>query len=316
MARVLLTGATGFIGRHCLEGLVSQGQEVHAISSQPVEMREKNVSWSQCDLLDREQIAWLLKRIRPSHLLHLAWHVSPGKWASSGSDEQLRWVQGSLELLYQFGRYGGERAVMAGSCTEYDWAYGYCSEFRTPQKPKTVYGACKLALERVVEAYSMDKGISTAWGRVFFLYGPYEAEARLVPSVVRSLLKEEPALCSHGSQIRDFLYVADVSDAFLEILWSDLTGPVNIASGHPVRVKDIVLTIAAKVDRKGVVRFGALPPVGPDDPLVVGDTTRLSSELGWKPKYDLDHGLDRTIEWWKQRVKADESGGVCQKSSY
>ena len=239
-----------------------------------------------------------MAEVQPSHLLHLAWQVVPGKWAANTSTESLVWVQGSLEILRQFSEAGGIRVVMAGSCTEYDWNLGYCSELSTPRNPHSFYGVCKNALQAVAEAYANRAGVSSAWSRVFFLYGPHEHPARLVSSVILSLIRSEQARCSHGNQIRDYLHVEDVADALVALLSSDVRGPVNIASGRPVTVRNIVRKIAERLGRSDMVKFGAIPVSEGEYPFVIGDVRRINREVGWEPRYDLDTGLEQTISWW------------------
>jgi len=195
---------------------------------------------------------------------------------------------------------------MAGTCAEYDWKYGYCSEEATPLAPSTLYGACKNATQHVLKEYSKVTGLSSAWGRIFFLYGPFENPCRLVPSVILNLLSNKEAPCSHGRQIRDFLYVKDVAAAFVALLVSDVRGPVNIASGKPVALKDIILSIADQIDRKDLVRLGALPQKENEPPILLGDIKRLSEELMWHPQYDLDRGIRETIEWSKEKCNGEK----------
>ena len=253
--------------------------------------------WHKVDLLDLSQISPLLARLRPSHLLHFAWYTVPGNYWNSV--ENLRWVQASLGLLQAFSVYGGQRVVVAGSCSEYDWKFGYCSEERTPLLPSTLYGTCKNSLQMMMTASCKEAGLSSAWGRIFFLYGPHEHPKKLVSSVALSLLKDRPAYCSHGKQIRDYLYVQDVAEAFIALLESEVQGPVNIASGSPTALKDIIIKIAKKLNREDLVQLGALS-ANPDEPdFLVGDVGRLSKEVGWRPKYNLDYGLDRAINWLK-----------------
>lgn len=303
MKKVLVTGATGFIGRQCLPLLLRQGYEVHAVSSKTVSAIDENINWHQADLLDSAQMRTLLENVAPSHLLHLAWHVVPGKWATSSTRENFHWLQSGLHLIRSFHEAGGIRLVMAGSCTEYDWDYGYCSEYLTPRQPNTYYGKCKRALQLLLEEYSDEVGLSSAWGRIFFLYGPYENKVRLVSSVIRSLLLGEKAKCTHGNQIRDFLYVEDVADAFVALLESEVEGAVNIASGEPLSLKDLVQMIGKKLDRLDLVHMGAIQVPDHEKPLVVGDVTRLSKELMWFPKYSLAEGIDKTIEWWRPELE-------------
>lgn len=306
MKRALVTGASGFIGSHCLVPLVDRGYEVHAVWSRGEPLEVEGVVWHRADLLDESQLSILVSTVKPTHLLHLAWFVAHGKYLAAV--ENFHWTQTSLSLFRHFGAHGGQRAVTAGSSYEYDWSYGYCSEPLTPLARDTVYGACKSALHELVEAYAGATGFSSAWARIFFLYGPREHPDRLVSSVIRHLLVEEPAKCSHGEQIRDYLHVQDVGDALVSLLDSEVSGSVNIGSGKPILLKEIVATIGHKLGRPDLIQLGGIPQRVYDPPLVVADVTRLKSELGWKPAYDLHTGLDHTIRWWSHRL-AQASGG-------
>ena len=301
MKRVLITGASGFIGRHCLSSALANHDEVHAISSKIQPEPLPGVRWHTVDLLDPSQVRALMAKVQPTHLLHFAWYVVPGKYLASL--ENHRWVQASLNLMEAFVSQGGQRAVMAGTCIEYDWKYGYCSEYLTPRSPDSVYGACKNALQIMFHSFIKQTGLSGAWGRIFFLYGPHEHPARLVPSAIRSLLQGDPARCSHGNQIRDYLHVQDVADAFVALLGSNVQGPVNIASGRPVTIKSIVCKIARNLDREAMTEFGVVPSPANEPPLVVANVDRVLDEVGWRPKYDFDRGLEQTIEWWQNQLK-------------
>ena len=301
MKKVLVTGAGGFVGRHSLKTLVERGFDVHAIASKSLPTVNSDCTWHLANLLDYTSIKELICQVKPTHLLHFAWCYSvPGQYWKS--EDNFLWVQASLELLRQFREQGGERVVMGGTCAEYDWKYGYCSEFVTPRNPDTPYGICKNSLQEMLESYSKLTNLSSAWGRIFFPYGPYEYVDRLVASVICSLLKAEPARCSHGRQMRDFLYVQDVADAFVALLESDVTGPVNIGSGQPIAIKDIVYKIGEQIGRSDLIQLGAIPAGTNDTPLLVGDVTRLFQDVGWLPKFDLDTGLKQTIIWWEKQL--------------
>jgi nucleoside-diphosphate-sugar epimerase len=301
--RVLVTGATGFIGLHTLAPLRARGYEVHAVSSRAPGAANAagtdGVVWHRADLLSPEGAAGLLAELRPSHLLHLAWYVVPGKLITA--PENFAWVTASLDLIRRFSESGGRRVTVCGSGYEYDWGYGYCSEKLTPAVPNTVYGACKQALGTLVESFAAQAGLSAAWGRVFFLYGPNEHPDRLVSSVIRSLLRGEPARCSHGRQIRDYMHVQDVADGLVALLDSDVGGAFNVSSGEATTLREIVLTIGRLIGREDLIQLGALPARANDTALVVGDNSRMTAETGWKPRYDLESGLRQTIEWWQRQ---------------
>ena len=192
-----------------------------------------------------------------------------------------------------------ERLTLCGSGYEYDWSYGYCSEKLTPAVPNTVYGSCKQALHLLTKAFATQAGLSAAWGRVFFLYGPAEHPNRLVSSVILSVLKGEPAKCSHGRQIRDYLHVQDVADGMVSLLDSAVEGAVNVSSGQATTLREIVLTTGRLLKRPDLIQLGAIPARANDTALVVGENTRLTAEVGWQQQFDLEAGLRQTIAWWQ-----------------
>jgi nucleoside-diphosphate-sugar epimerase len=283
-----------------LAPLISAGYEVHAVSSKKISLGTDGLHWHQADLLNPNETKELMLQLHPTHLLHLAWNVAHGQYWQS--EENFRWLHASLELLRLFARSGGRRLVAAGTCAEYDWQQGTCKEGATQLAPSGLYGACKHSLHVVGNAFAQENEISMAWGRIFFLFGPHEHPDRLVPSVIRALLAGEVANCSHGQQMRDFLFVADVAEALVALLDSDVCGPVNIASGQAISVKDLVLDLASELHRADLIRLGTVPTAEGDPPLIVGNVTRLSKEVGWVPKYTLHNGLKLAILWWEEHL--------------
>jgi nucleoside-diphosphate-sugar epimerase len=303
LKRVLVTGATGFIGRHSLPKLVDAGFEVHALSRVNYDKKPScsGVFWHTGDLFINGVVEKVISEVKPTHLLHFAWYADPNKYWTA--PENFLCVQASLSLLQVFAEQGGKRVVMAGTCAEYDWRYGWCSESVTPLKSGTSYSACKNDLQNMLSIYSSQFGLSSAWGRIFHLYGPYEYCMRLVPSVISSISQGEAFFCSSGEQVRDFMYVTDVALAFTDLLSSDLLGPINIASGEGMSIKTVVKTIGDKLGRPELVNLNAHPSGLSNPPLLLADVRRLKDELHWSPTVDLDEGLDKTIAWWKARLQ-------------
>jgi len=297
MKKILVTGASGFIGRHTLPLLLQAGYEIHAVSFKDKKENQPGLKWYQTNLKDSSCVQDLITKIQPTYLLHFAWCAEPGRFWTD--PENTEWVRSSMELLKHFHEQGGKRAVISGSCAEYDWNKSFLSENSGPQKPATLYGKCKQELQIKSQSFYRETNLSLCWVRIFFVYGPYEHSARLVPSVVCSLLKNETADCSNGNQKRDLLFVEDVASGFVSILENRITGIVNIGSGRGVILKNVIETIGDKIGRRNLIRMGVLPSPKNDPPILVANTKRLTEEVGWTPKFNINTGLDHTIQWWK-----------------
>ena len=292
MSRILVSGATGFIGRHALAPLKAAGHEVHAVTRREKWPDGDGVTWHRADLLASADV---VNEVAPEMLVHLAWHVEPARFWTA--PDNVRWVEASLALLRAFADRGGWRAVVAGTCAEYDWdaAGARCHERRTPVRPATLYGAAKHALGSVAARYAEQAGFELAWGRIFFVYGPGEPEGRLVPSVGRAVLAGEPVPTTRGHQVRDFMHVTDVAAAFTALADSGVTGPVNVASGEAVTVRTVVDALAEAAGRPDLPRPGALADREGDPPRLVADVSRLRDEVGFRPRMGLDEGLRDTL---------------------
>jgi len=305
MKKILITGGTGFIGRHCLPLFVEKGYEVHVVSFSKNDFSFPGVHWYQVNLLNSEEAESLVSAVGATHLLHLAWYTEHKKYWTALENHD--WVRASFDLVKAFRTSGGKRAVIAGTCAEYDWSQGRCNEDITALSPATLYGACRNELRQKIEAFSKETGLSSAWARIFFVYGPAEHPNRLVSSVIASLLKGNPIPCSDGNQKRDFLYVEDVASAFVALMESDFCGAINIGSGVSVSIKDLINTIADKIGRPDLVQLGKLPVNTAEPELLIADVKKIKEKTGWSAGYSLNQGLDKTIQWWRDCLKKGDS---------
>ncbi|MFF9553125.1 NAD-dependent epimerase/dehydratase family protein [Methylobacterium fujisawaense] len=293
--RVLLTGATGFVGTHVIPALQARGFEVHALGRRPP---AATVVFHPVDLLDAEAVQAAVGRVGAGHLLHLAWYAEPGLYWRSPVN--LDWVAASLALVRAFREGGGARAVVAGTCAEYAWGPERLSE-DAHCVPATLYGAAKDATQRVLTAYARETGLSFAWGRLFFLYGPREKSGRLVSDAIRALSSGERFGTSPGHQRRDFSHVADVAGAFAALVDSAVEGAVNIGSGAAVPVRVILEQIGQLTGRPDLIDFGARRLAESEPASIEADVSRLREAVGFHPRYDLGSGLTDTFGAYSER---------------
>jgi len=302
MKRLLITGARGFIGRHVAARAAQAGFEVHGTysgGSLPADLSGLPVTWHKVDLLAAGRVGELTAEVAPSHLLHAAWVTAHGDYWTSG--ENLAWVAATAQLVAAFAKAGGKRFVMTGSCAEYDWDHGFFVEGVTPERPSTLYGTAKLATHQTLMAAGRQFGFSAATGRVFFAYGPYENEKRIIPYACQMLAKRQSAKFSSGMQLRDFMHVDDLARGFVSLLGSDIQGACNVCSGVPVSLADIARTIGRISDAENCIMLGATPDRPNDPPLIVGDN-RILRSTGWQPAITLQDGLAETYTWWNERA--------------
>jgi len=299
MSKILITGANGFIGKQVVSTLLSHKHDVHALchnsKSSIVKENHDNLHTYNVDLLNASEIKHFFEEHKNEfpNLIHLAWYVGP---KCHVANINLDWVTSSLTLLEEFHLHGGETFLGAGTCSEYEYKYGYLSEYLTPTDPGTLYGNGKNALYRLAKIYCKQNGLRFLWPRIFNLYGPNEKSVRLVPYVINCCLKNEDIKVSDCLKFQDYLHVSDTAKGIVSLFESNLEDACNICSGKPVQLRTIVETIAGLTNFKGNILFGSIPAAFGDD-VVVGNNEKLKT-TGWSQDYDLTTGLKQTINWW------------------
>ncbi len=290
MKRIIVTGASGFIGRETIAPLLARGFEIHTVGRSSAAHPECHNY--QCDVLAGD-FGTLLETIAPSHLLHLAWYAVPGKFWTA--PDNLDWLAASLRLVRAFARAGGRRVVVAGSCAEYDWSVPLLDDRATALQPATLYGTAKLALFHTLQAAAPALGIEVGWGRVFFPFGPREHSGRLVSDVIDCIAAGRRVPCSDGLQQRDFMHVEDVAAAFAALADSRVTGAVNIASGTAIAVRTLVSAAAALTGDAGLIDWGARSRQPNEPETMAATVSRLHDEVGFRARWTLQDAIADTV---------------------
>jgi len=303
MSRILVTGGAGFIGSHLVSDLVERGHDVALVVRPTTSLERLAGSIDSVRLVVGElgEPAGILAGLgpwRPEACAHLAWYGDPATYLTSR--ENLVELRANLAFLPALFDAGCSRILITGTCAEYLGSEQPLTE-DSPTDPRTLYAAAKLSLRLLARQLATDAGAGLVWARLFHLYGPREHRQRLVPAVINALLDGGQFAATAGTQVRDYLHVADVASALRGLLEAGADGTFNICSGKPVTVREVVSTVAEILDRPGSVEFGAVAARPWDPPILAGDNAHLTGLTGWQPSYGLREGLANTVEWWRSR---------------
>ena len=276
--KVVLTGSTGLIGKEAIEPLKKAGFEVFCLTSR------------KCNLFDYGAVDQFLEHVKPAYLLHFAW-ITGGDYLTNPINKD--YVDASMNLLRTFKKYGGKRAVFAGTCFEYAFKDEPLKE-SDPLAPKTLYAQCKVDLNEKASAYCKKNGISFGWGRIFYVYGHNEKDGRLTASILDSLKRNEKVTIKYGQLVRDYMYSKDIAAAFVKFLDSDVQSAVNICTGKGISLGDFAKTIGVAVGKEqliDVLREKTSQPVS-----IIGDNSRLQKEVGFETKQNINASIKEVAD--------------------
>ena len=269
---ILLTGATGFVGRQLLRALSERGCRVLPVVREGKEggvVRGHAIETivASHDIFAEDADWWARACRGVDTVIHAAWYAQPGQYLQSPKNQEC--LSGTLRLADGAVQAKVRRFVGIGTCFEYDLDAGRLS-IETPLRPATPYAQAKVDAFKALWATLPRQGVAFAWCRLFYLYGEGEDSRRLVAYVRGRLQAGEPVELSSGSQIRDFLDVREAARMIADVALGSGEGPVNICSGRPVTVREVAERIADEFGRRDLLRFGARPDNPVDPPCVVG----------------------------------------------
>lgn len=307
--RILVTGATGFIGSHLLPRLCEVGASVHAISRDERPETRHPIQWYQANLADLPRVRTLLQAIEPHVVYHLAGHVAGTREAEAIVPTFQCNLMSTVNVLTASQAVGCQRFILPGSLEE-------PSSTGAEVVPSSPYAMTKWASSAYARMFHALYEFPVVILRVFMVYGPAQRDLqKLIPYVINTLLKGQVPQLSSGQRAIDWIYVEDVVDALLaSALAPDVEGKtIDIGSGELMTVQAVVHTLARSLGFDGPPAFGARPDRQLER-VDVADRSAAQELLGWTPKVSLDDGLKRTIQWYIRNLESSPSDHELQRT--
>ena len=297
MKRVLVTGASGLLGRALLPRLLDAGYEVHAVTTDAARLAfAPGAQARTADLRDGAACRAVVERVRPEALVHLAWDQKDAGFRNAPAN--LDWLSVSVNLLRAFYDCGGKRFLFAGTSSEYDGRSGRMEE-TAAARPVSMYGQCKRAFSETLQAFAERYGVSAVTPRYFTIYGEHDGHAfGATPAATADFLAGRPVACRAPNTLRDYIYAGDAAAATLLLLESELCGAVNVASGVPRSMRAVFTALARAADALPLLSFENEDQPGD---ILVADTGRLNRELGFTCRMNFEEGLRRTVAWRRKQ---------------
>ena len=310
MTRTVVTGGAGFLGSHLCEQLIADGHEVvvldNFVTGSPANV--EHLMQTDGFRLVRTDVTEYIHVPGPvDQVLHFASPASPLDYLELPIETM---KVGSIGTLHALGlaKEKGARFLLASTSETYgdpqvhpqpESYWGHVN----PVGPRGVYDEAKRFAEALTMAYRRTHGVDTAIVRIFNTFGPRMRpnDGRAIPTFIRQALQDEPiTVAGDGSQTRSVCYVDDLVRGLLLLLRSDLPGPVNIGNPHELSMLALAEQIRDLAGSSSEIAFIERPV---DDPTIrQPDITLARTALGWSPEVDLEQGLRRTIDWFREHT--------------
>jgi nucleoside-diphosphate-sugar epimerase len=300
MSKVLITGATGFLGAAIVEGLVKENFEVQALK------RKTSDCWRLAEIYDR--ITWVdidgdedwrkaVEAFNPTILIHAAWIGVNAEERDNEvlQHENIRFLRSLFEICLSTGI---NKFIGLGSQAEYGKLQQKVDE-NTTANPVTAYGKAKKESAELVRSFCEGENINWIWLRLFSFFGEKENPNWLIPSVIRKLQEEKEMNMTAGEQKYAYLYVRDFAALVIKILRQPVaSGIYNVSAAATYSLKQIVEMIREKINPAFTFHFGAIPYREAQSMHLEGDVKKLESQIGPWQTTDFDTALNQTINYY------------------
>jgi UDP-glucose 4-epimerase len=294
--KIMVTGASGFLGSNLTNRLLQIGADVHAVSRSQRNAGSNGLRWWQADLADIDGTRDVLTKVRPDVIYHFA--------GLSTADPDFHLVLpilnslliSTVNVLTAATEIGQSRIILAASLTEPELAH-------TSATPGSPYAAAKWASGGYARMFHRLYQLPVVMVRPFMTYGPGQDHRKIIPYVILSLLREEAPKLSSGNQEFDWIYIDDVVDGLVAA--AEVYGvegcTIDLGSGTLTSVRTVIQKIARLVGSPAELVFGTLPD-RPFERRRIANLAEANSKLGWRPKVSIEKGLEQTVSWYKEQA--------------
>lgn len=300
--KVLVIGASSFIGTHLVLKLVEHGAIVHAtyLSKKPDFC--PNVVVEYLDITDLVAVKNRLKHFQPDYVFNLAAYVNGSRSIEMVLPTMKANLGGNLNLLLAATEYPVKRIVLLGSMDEHQ-------ELANEISPASPYAASKIASSAYAKMFHSLYQLPIVIAKVFMVYGPNQQDTeKLIPYTITTLLRGERPAFSAGTRMVDWVYISDVVDGLLKLmLVPGLEGKsVSIGTGELVSVRSVISSIFKALHIQEPPNFGIIPE-RPLETMVAAEVKHTKEQIGWTPSIGIKAGIKKTVKWYQESFQSSPS---------
>lgn len=300
--KVFITGGNGFIGANLTKFLKSKNYKVSVLvkkNSNLWSLKEiiKNTTIYKADITNKKELERIMKKVNPDYIIHLA------SYGNSSNENDFKKIidvniSGLINLLMASQSINYKKFIIAGSSSE----YGFKEKPMTETDylyPNSYYSAAKGSATLLAQSYALKENKPIVILRPFSVYGPFEENNRFIPTVIKKALNKEKILVTKEEVKRDFIFIDDVVSAFYKTMKTRLNKGeiINIGTGKQYSNKQVVRKIEKILNLK--LKLGTFPKRAWDTNNWVANNQKAKKMLKWSPKFSIEEGLKKTIEWYK-----------------
>lgn len=302
--RVLITGASGFIGRHLYTHLTEQGQDCVGISRTGM----ASLGILAIDLRDAEAIRRIVNEVRPDVIFHLAAVVDSTRDYGTAVQCLESNTSGTLNLLSACEHLRGVRVVLASTEEVYGMNRSPFRERQMPRPPSS-YAISKLAAEHLCIYHATRHDSSAVVLRIGTTYGPGQSKVRFIPQLVLAALRGDELKLNSGSKRRDYVFIDDVVRALVLARKVELrrrTMTVNIGGGQAITLTEFANLIIHSANSVSAIRYGAIPERHDEALEWLMDLSRARRLLGWQPETDIESGVEALVSYFRSYQEREQ----------